>query len=286
MSKGILHISKDALEKLVTQKVDQKIQNKLSEEERQKKINESRINYLEKELAEKHNPAKPSEPLYFYKTKANDNESVSEDWLITYSDVITIILTLFILIFSLSKFDLGKFEQMKASIDKEFLKKEVSTTSFEKLGIKMETIFKQFNMHQEVNVKASPRGLVINLSSNSLYDKGSAEIKPQMLPVLEKVSQAIQKSGFNNYVVEVDGHTDDIPINSTKYETNWELSTNRATNVVKYFIQKGIPPSKLRAAGYADSRPILPNIDENGIPNEANRAKNRRVEILIQRAGE
>jgi len=286
LSKGILHISKDALEKLVTQKVDQKIQNKLSEEERQKKINESRINYLEKELAEKHNPAKPSEPLYFYKTKANDNESVSEDWLITYSDVITIILTLFILIFSLSKFDLGKFEQMKASIDKEFLKKEVSTTSFEKLGIKMETIFKQFNMHQEVNVKASPRGLVINLSSNSLYDKGSAEIKPQMLPVLEKVSQAIQKSGFNNYVVEVDGHTDDIPINSTKYETNWELSTNRATNVVKYFIQKGIPPSKLRAAGYADSRPILPNIDENGIPNEANRAKNRRVEILIQRAGE
>ncbi|HPN37156.1 MAG TPA: OmpA family protein, partial [Melioribacteraceae bacterium] len=88
---------------------------------------------------------------------------------------------------------------------------------------------------------------------------------------------------FPNYLVEVEGHTDNIPINTPQYPSNWELSTNRATNIVKLFIEEGIPPVRLRAAGYADSRPKLSNVDVNGNSIPQNQAANRRVVIFVQR---
>ncbi len=282
----ILHIDKDALESLVAKKVEEKLKEKVKDERQKRILEERKREALEKELSKKNKQLRhASEPKFFYKTKLNLDAGGGDEWMMTYSDVITLMLTLFVLLFSLSKIDLSKFEQVKQSIDKDLIKTEqVSTSSFTVLKNKMTSIFDEFHILDKVGVKLGPKGLKIRLSNNAMFALGSAKIKPQMLPILKKVAESIKNSGFRDYVIEVDGHTDNIPVRNSKiYPSNWELSANRATNVVKYFISLGIPPGRLRAAGYADSRPLVPNTDARGNPIPENQAKNRRVEILVER---
>jgi len=225
-----------------------------------------------------------SEGASTYKSKINKGIADAEDWLVTYADVITLMLTLFVLLFSYSKVDQKKFEQLKQSINKELLKKE-EKTMFDQVEKNVKSIFDGSSMGNKVLISSDPKGLRIELNSSALYDLGSAEIKPDMLPELRELAHTINtlRINFPNYLVEIEGHTDNIPINTPQYPSNWELSTNRATNIVKLFIEEGIPPNRLRAAGYADSRPKLPNTDINGNPIPQNQAANRRVVIFIQR---
>lgn len=221
-----------------------------------------------------------------YKSKIVKGEADAEDWLTTYADVITLMLTLFVLLFSYSKVDQKKFEQLKQSINKELLKKD-EKTMFEQVEKNVKNIFESSSMGNKVLVSSDPKGLRIELNSSALYDLGSADIKPEMLGELRELAHTINtlRINFPNYLVEVEGHTDNIPINTAQYPSNWELSTNRATNIVKLFIEEGIPPNRLRAAGYADSRPKLSNTDSNGNPIPQNQAANRRVVIFVQREG-
>jgi chemotaxis protein MotB len=285
LAKQILHIDKEALDALVKRKVEEAVADKIREKEHQLKKERSLRKSLEKKLQEqKHKFVSSDEPKYFYKSKVKISEDESKEWLVTYSDVVTLLLTLFVLLLSFSDISVAKFEEVKSAIDKDLIKKEKVVTTFNSLKEQMVNIFKDFNLENSVSVKLDPRGLKINLASNSLYDLGSAEIKPTMFPVLKKIAETIKASPVKNYMIEVDGHTDNIPIvNSPKYDSNWELSANRATNVVKYFISLGIPPSRLRAAGYADTHPLVPNTDAQGNPIPENQAKNRRVEIIIER---
>lgn len=225
-----------------------------------------------------------SEDAGIYKSKIIGGEVDSEDWLTTYADVITLMLTLFVLLFSYSKIDQKQFEVVKQSINKELLKKD-DQTSFKNLEKKVNSIFKAANMGNKVLVSLDPKGLRIELSSSSLYDLGSADIKQNIIPTLRELSVTLKgmRFSFPNFMIEVEGHTDDIPINTSQYPSNWELSTNRATNIVRFFISEGFSASQLRAAGYADSRPKLPNRDMNGNPIVENQAANRRVVIFVQR---
>ncbi len=289
MARQILHIDKEALDALVKRKVEEQVEQKLREKEHKLRKEISKRKSLEKELQEKtQRLIRSSEPQYFYKSKLKvEDKEGSEEWLITYSDVVTLLLTLFVLMLSFSKYDVAKYEEIKSEIDKNLIKKEKTVTTFNSLRKEMIEIFEQYNLENSVSVKLDPRGLKIQLASNSLYDLGSAKIKPTMFPVLKQIAEAIKKSPIKNYMIEVDGHTDNIPItNSSKYESNWELSANRATNVVKYFIKLGIPPERLRAAGYADTHPLVPNTDADGNPIPENQAKNRRVEIIVERTME
>jgi chemotaxis protein MotB len=286
LAKQILHIDKEALDALVKRKVEDAVEQRLREKEHKLRKEVSRRKSLEKELQEKtQRMLSSSEPKFFYKSKLKVQQDESQDWLITYSDVVTLLLTLFVLLLAVSKIDITKFEEVKTAIDKDLIKKEKVVTTFNALRKQMVEIFHEYNLENSATVKLDPRGLKIELASNSLYDLGSAEIKPTMFPVLKRIAETVKSSPIQNYMIEVDGHTDNIPIrNSSKYDSNWELSANRATNVVKYFISLGIPPDRLRAAGYADTHPLVPNTDANGNPIPENQAKNRRVEIIIERA--
>lgn len=110
------------------------------------------------------------------------------------------------------------------------------------------------------------------LQEKILFPPGSAEIKPETYPILDKLYE-ILKDLPNP--VEVEGHTDSIPISTEKFPSNWELSTARASSIVRYFIAKGINPERLKASGYADTKPIASNATPKG------RAQNRRVEVVI-----
>ncbi len=257
---------------------EQKLAKKLKAELIKRNINEN------EEKGKKSYKRWYSEEDSTYKSKIVKGEADAEDWLTTYADVITLMLTLFVLLFSYSKVDQKKFEQLKQSINKELLKKD-EKTMFEQVEKNVKNIFESSSMGNKVLISSDPKGLKIELNSSALYDLGSADIKPEMLKELRELAHTINtlRINFPNYLVEVEGHTDNIPINTPQYPSNWELSTNRATNIVRLFIEEGIPPNRLRAAGYADSRPKLSNIDSDGNSIPQNQAANRRVVIFVQR---
>ena len=103
-----------------------------------------------------------------------------------------------------------------------------------------------------------------------------------MTPFLEEMSKMIREMKYEDILIEVEGHTDDVPIRTIKFPSNWELSASRATNVVRFFMRQGIKKSKLKASGFADSRPKVPNIVD-GRPNRKNRSANRRVKVSVRR---
>ena len=220
---------------------------------------------------------------YIESRRAQGDEGTDEDnWMVTYSDMVTLLLTFFILLFSMSEIDQSKFEEMKGAISGEMLKKEADRP-FEEIRKQLQDIVVQRNMEKTVQVDVDPLGVRIEFASSSLYESGSAAIKRNMGVVIDDLGKAISTLDMRSFLIEVEGHTDDIPIRSGKYESNWELSSHRATNIVKLLITAGIPVQRLKASGFAESRPLAPNRDVNGVAIPENQERNRRVLIFVRR---
>ena len=203
-----------------------------------------------------------------------------DEWLITYSDLVTLILTFFILIASISKVDPLKFERIAQSLKGAYGKGDKTQQ------IDLRTVYKMINdlignsnYASKVDVELLPIGVAVTFKGNTLFTVGKATIKEDIEPILIGLADVIR---ILPYSVAVEGHTDDIPISSAEFPSNWELSTARASRVVRYLIGKGANSDKLFASGYADTKSRVPNLDEAGIPIPKNRAENRRVEIIFQ----
>lgn len=124
-----------------------------------------------------------------------------------------------------------------------------------------------------VRVHLEPRGLVISLGERGVFDSGSDQIRPEGRALLDDLATSLASVG--NYI-RVEGHTDNVPIRNSRFPSNWELSTARATVVVSYLIQTySLKPEMLSAAGYAEYRPVVSNDSEEG------KARNRRVDIIV-----
>jgi len=123
----------------------------------------------------------------------------------------------------------------------------------------------------------------LETNSAALFDSGSSTITEAGAAILQKVAIDLKSDRFKNYQITVEGHTDDTPISTPQFPSNWELSTARASAVVHFFLGMGIPASKLRAAGYADTFPKVPNRDANGNSIPFNQAQNRRVVIKLEK---
>jgi chemotaxis protein MotB len=121
--------------------------------------------------------------------------------------------------------------------------------------------------------------VVLRVPGLNLFKKGGAKLRSEARPVLNEIVKVINKKG-KNYKIFIQGHTDDVPINTPKFESNWELSAVRATAVLRYFYDKGIEPERLTATGYADTFPMVPNNTKEG------RAKNRRIEFILEKMPE
>ncbi len=131
----------------------------------------------------------------------------------------------------------------------------------------------EFGLQKEVEYAISTEGLVLQVSDSALFDRGVAEISPKAFPFLNMIAHIISKSTHN---VSVEGHTDNLPIHTEKSPSNWDLSTTRAVNVLRYLINEGkCSPKRLSAAGFGAFQPIFPN------DTPEHRAKNRRVEFVF-----
>ena len=222
------------------------------------------------------------------KKKFEDNENL-ERWLLTYADLITLLLAFFIVMYSMSQIDAKKFGKVSQALSgalrggPSVLRHPEQTTktghgllelgNLRLIQQKIEDKFKNMPNRGSIQTEITERGLVIHIMESVLFREGSARLEPGALDVLDRVSDVI-KDRPNH--IRIEGHTDDRPINTPVYPSNWELSSARATEVVRYYISRhAIEPDRISALGYGEYRPIRPN---NSIEN---RAANRRVDIVV-----
>lgn len=224
------------------------------------------------------------------KRKKDDGHENLERWLLTYADLITLLLAFFIVMYSMSRLDAKRFGKMAEALngvlkggttvfkylnDEEIAKGHglLKLGDLSMIQKQIEERFEKVQTNEQVQTEITERGLVVHIMESALFKEGSATVEPKAREILDIVSA--QVTGIPNHV-RIEGHTDDRQINTPIFPSNWELSTARATQVVRYFIENhGIAPDRISALGYGEYRPVLPN---NSIEN---RAKNRRVDILI-----
>jgi len=260
--------------------------------------------------------------------KSEEAAEGAPEWLLTYSDLVTLLLTFFVLLFSMATIDKQKFEEIANSLRSTFMRnsngellnqnkgknlisiieensavdqeqsqvnndpsmkkeqeqnetKEAKETEklkeqkLEKVKKQVEEAIKKLELKDYVSIIEEKYSLILRLDSVILFDLGSADIKASGKDILLKLGNMLKE--LDNDIM-IQGHTDNIPINTTLFPTNWELSTKRATNVVLFLVDNcGLNPEKLTATGSGEFKPIRPN------DTEENRQKNRRIDIVIDR---
>jgi len=205
----------------------------------------------------------------------------SEDWLMSYADMITLLMAFFVMLISMSHLDPVRYEQMQGGLAKDIGKHD-SAQPMQSLKSEMAAAMHGLKVDDtQVAIGQDDRGLVLDLDAGTFFDVNSAALKEQFLPPLMKIAETLDSSKYSAFQIEVQGHTDDEKPTSPAYPTNWELSTARATTVLRKLIDDGVKPDRLGAVGYADTRPRVANRDVNGNPLPINQAINRRVSIHI-----
>lgn len=210
-----------------------------------------------------------------------------DSWLATYADTITLLLTFFILLYSMSSVDSQKLKELSEAMQNSLqgtvevselenitdLKVQTGNTDYENLVEKLNNVIDSNNLTNVVKIREEDRGVVLQLDETILFDPGKADIKGNSNDVLDAITTIINDTD-NDVLVE--GSTDDIPMNTEKYGSNWELSTARAVSVVRYFVEdENIDPTRFSVKGYGEYKPLVENTTDE------NRAINRRVDILI-----
>ncbi len=223
-------------------------------------------------------------------TMNNDDSVNGQGWLTTFNDMVTLLMVFFVLLFSMGSLDVKRFKNFQNALQSamgvlyEGQRAPVGLISDTEQpdDVSSDTAFADDRRHFErleqtrgLEAQYSQRGIQLTLDDSLLFRSGSATVTQDGLNLLANVSRIIKPIGRH---IRVEGHSDNVPIATSRYPSNWELSTERAINVVKYFIHQGrIDPRLLSAVGYADVKPRASN------DTEAQRAKNRRVEIILGR---
>ena len=222
------------------------------------------------------------------------------EWLGTYADTMTLLLTFFVLLYSTAAVDTEKVKSISTAFSMmnstggtsllefdmydgevpliggeslEQITSQADISEKDKMYMNVKEFISNNNLTEVVEVVDNERGISLQLRDNVLFESASSDIKEDSKGILNKINELVLTVN-NNILIE--GHTDNIPINTARFPSNWELSVDRAVNVVRHFIEiKGQNPKRFSAAGYGEYQPIAPN------DSYENMAKNRRVEILI-----
>lgn len=218
-------------------------------------------------------------------------------WMTTFSDLMSLLLTFFILLYSFSTLDAIKFKNVASALQSVLLGQTATTifddevpaenpiptpmqmpdkemeSEIEEVYEKVKSFVDEQGLNAQVSVAKERRGVVIDIKERVLFDLGKAVIKPDSIIVLDKLGDLFQTIDKD---IAIEGHTDNLPIHTYQFPTNWELSAARAINVLRFFVEeKGADPTRISATGYGEFRPIASN------DTAAGRAANRRVNILL-----
>ncbi|MBU0519733.1 flagellar motor protein MotB [bacterium] len=230
------------------------------------------------------------------KKKGGGHDGPDERWLITYADLITLLLGLFVVLWTMGLADLEEYGRVAAAMKTVFggkalvegLPQKTSAagpyvdadggsfpdTSEAYLTVALAESMKDISeIAGAVSIEIEERGVVVHLTETVLFESGRAKMQEEALKLLREIAPVLVKSGRP---IVIEGHTDNIPIRTMTYQSNWQLSAARAANVVEYLTDRaGVPGGQMAAAAYADQKPVESNVSPEG------RAKNRRVDIVF-----
>lgn len=212
--------------------------------------------------------------------KKKPEEKIDEDWMSTYGDMVTLLLCFFVMMLSVSKPDVAKYEQISAGLS-EGLGKKIIQRPIEMLMTELNDDIQSLDL-EKVAIGSDTQGIVLEFGGDMLFNRGSADIKPEALPALKRMAATLQSDRYKNFVFSIEGHTSDEKVASEKYPSNWELSSARASAVARFLEERGIARVRMRATGMNDVSPKYPNLDPFGDPIPENRIRNRRVVIHIE----
>ncbi len=196
-------------------------------------------------------------------------------WLTTFADMMTLLMTFFVLLFAMSTLDPVKLEQFGDSTKKENSKK-TKKVSLSQINKEVKKLVVEQELQSQVKVSMDARGVTLGIASDLAFGSGTATLSGPIKSFLVKLVSTMEKA---TYAIAVEGHTDNDPIRSSQFPSNWELSAARASAVIRYLTSQGIEADKFRAIGFGDTVPLF----ENDSP--ANKAKNRRVDITFLTIG-
>ncbi|MEH0022077.1 MAG: OmpA family protein [Desulfobacter sp.] len=221
-------------------------------------------------------------------------------WLVTYADLMTLLMVFFVLFYSLATFEKKQYQEKLSTVD-EIIKQNPELEGMMKFvgrpdgfdkkirideitGIRtrdsalyrsMEKMVNNSENKEQLSMDSSSGKLIITVSGEALFKSGSARLNPSSLPEIDRMVELFRE--YDEYNINIKGHTDNIPIATKAFPSNWELSAIRATTVLKHLISQGIEPQRLTATGYGELIPLVPNTTPE------NRAKNRRVEFVLEK---
>ncbi|MCR4437112.1 MAG: flagellar motor protein MotB [Clostridiales bacterium] len=237
------------------------------------------------------------------KEKTKVVKDSTERWLLTYSDLMNLLLILFIILYAMSQTDAAKFDKLAASLREAFgenppasimtpggggnsllqfdstapapvVPSRLEEQQMQAVKETVSKLIEQENLKGEVEVAMQERGVEISIKERVLFKSGSAEIEEAAKQTIEGIGKVLLAVPGNH--IRVEGHTDNDPINTVQFPSNWELSSARATNVLRLLVEKsGINPKIISAVGYGEFTPKVPNTTPE------NKAANRRVDIVI-----
>lgn len=241
--------------------------------------------------------------------KQDEEKKGSPAWMATYGDMVTLLLVFFVMLFAMSTIDIVKFEKIIQSIqgsisinyqgeaitDEELItdgnimeqqrqemldelqerEQQRDIEDMEKIYLQISAYIEQNHLGDAVEITKEKPGILIRFTDNVLYDSGKADLKVEAKNILTNIAAIFEEFDKN---IRVEGHTDNVPIHNEEFDSNWELSGQRAANVVKYFIEENnISPKRLSFSGYGEYHPVADNATPEG------RQKNRRVDVVILR---
>ncbi|MGP4105810.1 flagellar motor protein MotB [Virgibacillus sp. L01] len=242
--------------------------------------------------------------------KKNDELHMSESWLLPYADLLTLLLALFIVLFSMSELDAKKYEELSRVFNSEFsggegiLEESNSTIEMpqdveedeeetekpeeeeklsnseqelkklEMLQQRINKYINENNLSEKLGTNLNGEGLLITIINDVTFDSGSAVVRGEGREIASAISTFLYTDPPHQIIVS--GHTDDRPIRTSEFSSNWDLSVMRAVNFMRLILEnEKLDPKTFSAKGFGEHKPMLPNT------NDQNRAKNRRVEVLI-----
>ena len=228
-----------------------------------------------------------------------------ERWMVSYADFITLLFAFFVVMYAISSVNEGKYKVFSVSVNHAFgangqagegsavhlSEEEIYFKALvdrrnarmaekqRKQNERMQTLAKTLNETMDkfvksgqMNVSQTGRGVELEINASALFNQGEADIQPEAKKTLADAAKVLVDS---DYAIEVEGHTDNLPISTARFPSNWELSSARASSVVRLFIDQGVAAKRLKAVGSADNQPVQSNDSAEG------RARNRRVTITV-----
>lgn len=221
-------------------------------------------------------------------------------WLVTYADLMTILLVFFILLYILVSLETEKYkhavETVKVHVKdtraliglKELLEipetddTQISIEDITGLRKRGEALFENIqkfaqasDQKDSISTRILDGKVIVSIKGKALFTSGSADLNATATSIFNEIILILDD--YPDYNINIKGHTDNIPISTQVFPSNWELSAVRATTVLKYLVSKGVSPKRLTATGYGDVLPLVPNTSEE------NRAQNRRVEFVLEK---